>query len=162
MAKQTLLTQFNYTFYVLNHNTKDISDEESLRAPSDGGNTLNWVLGHILSTRNAIVKLLGAEPFWSEAQVKLYDRGSKPVTDAAIAVPLSQMVLDLEASQARIAAGLEQVTAEQLVEPAAFSPMNRDDETVGTLLAGLLFHEAYHSGQTGTMRHILGKEERLT
>lgn len=161
MAQQTLITQFGYTYYVLNHNMKDISDEESLRPPADGGNTMNWVVGHILSTRCSIVKMLGDELGWTEAQKIRYDRGSQTITDAGEAVPLSRMRLDLESSQAQIMDGLKNLTAEQLAAPAEFSPLNRDDETFGSLMAGLLFHEAYHAGQTGTMRHLLGKDGRL-
>ncbi len=40
------------------------------------------------------------------------------------------------------------------------SPLRK--ETVGTLLAGLVFHDAYHVGQTGLLRRIAGHAGVLT
>ena len=34
-------------------------------------------------------------------------------------------------------------------------------EAVGSLLAGLLFHEAYHVGQTGVLRRLIGMDGAL-
>jgi hypothetical protein len=42
--------------------------------------------------------------------------------------------------------------------PAPFSPTGNPDETVGSLLAAISFHEAYHVGQTGLLRRVVGRE----
>jgi uncharacterized damage-inducible protein DinB len=161
MSQEMLVKQFFYTHYVLKHNSLDVSDEESLRPPSDGGNSLNWILGHILSTRNSLLQLVGEASFWPKKQIELYKRGSEPVTDGATAIAYTQLLSDLDSSQATLIHGLENLSADHLAQPAE-SPTGGDDETIGSVLAMLLFHEAYHAGQTGTMRHILGKEGRIT
>jgi hypothetical protein len=42
--------------------------------------------------------------------------------------------------------------------PAPFSPSKNPKETLRSLLTTVLFHQAYHSGQTGLLRRIAGKE----
>ncbi len=54
-------------------------------------------------------------------------------------------------------AALGIVTPETLAAKAPFSPTNDPAETVGTLLAGFLFHEAYHAGQIALGRRLVGK-----
>ena len=60
-----------------------------------------------------------------------------------------------------IASALAKATPKQLSEKAAFSPTANPTETVGTLLASIAFHEAYHLGQTGLSRRLLGKPGAL-
>ncbi len=44
-------------------------------------------------------------------------------------------------------AGLGGLTEAVLASKAPFSPGDNPEETVGSLLAGLVFHEGYHCGQ---------------
>jgi uncharacterized damage-inducible protein DinB len=55
-------------------------------------------------------------------------------------------------------AGLSTLTAEAMGQPAPFSPSGNPDETVGSLVATVIFHQAYHSGQTGVLRRVSGKK----
>jgi len=38
------------------------------------------------------------------------------------------------------------------------SPTGNPNETVRTLLTTIMFHQAYHAGQTAVLRRIAGKE----
>ena len=62
------------------------------------------------------------------------------------------------ASQEGIEAGLRDLDAAAANAEAPFSPGGRDDETVGSLLAGLSFHESYHCGQLGVLRRSAGRD----
>ncbi len=53
--------------------------------------------------------------------------------------------------------GLAQVTEDQLSQKAPISPTENPDETIGSLLSTFAFHDAYHIGQTGVLRRIVGK-----
>ena len=155
---QTLSIQFGYIGFVFGGNLKGLSEEDGLKQPSPGGNCLNWVAGHIVGTRGALLEVLGQErPFPADKYAR-YDRGSEAVTGAEESVPLSEMLADFAATGDGLKAGLAGLTSERLAEKAPFSPGNDEKETVGSLMAGLAFHESYHCGQLGVLRRMAGAE----
>ena len=78
-----------------------------------------------------------------------------PIEEEPLAVSLEDLVAMLETSQESILAGLSEISDEALRAPA---PSGKEGETVETGLAGLVFHEAYHVGETGILRRLLGHE----
>jgi len=158
MNTELLSIQLGYTHYVLKKNTDGVSHEQSLHRPQPGGNCLNWVVGHIVASRNGFLEALGEEPVWAEEQAKPYRRGGKPMTDGSEAHELESLLKDLDASQERLMNGLKRLDPERLDDPAPFSPVNNENETLGSLFAGLTFHESYHAGQTGLLRRVMGLE----
>ena len=119
---------------------------------------MNWIVGHILANRNVVLQILGEETIWSKDETARYARGSKPVADPESAIPFERMLKDLEASQARITGGLERLGTTGLAEPVPSELIGGKEVSIGTALAGFLFHEAYHVGQTGIIRRLIGKE----
>ncbi|MCI0489736.1 MAG: DinB family protein [Blastocatellia bacterium] len=142
---------FGYNHLTLHENIAGLSHTDSLLQPHPGGNCLNWVLGHIVATRNQVLKLLGKEPILNEEEAALYKRGSAPIKDGSRALLLEKLLADLDLSQELIVAGLKEASEEDLMAPAG-------TETVGRQLALLHFHEAYHAGQIGLLRRLAGKE----
>lgn len=136
-------------------NLEGLTHEESLVQPQPAGNCLNWIVGHILANRAGILGLLVRDPVWNEQDAAPYQRGSTPLTDPEIAKNLDEMMALLEASQESILSGLSEISEEALQAPA---PSGKEGETAETGLAGLVFHEAYHVGETGILRRLLGHE----
>lgn len=151
MDPKSLEMLFGYNHLTLHENIKGLSHADSLLQPYPGGNCLNWVLGHIVATRNHVLKLLNKEPILNEEEAALYKRGSPPVADGARALPLERLLSDLDLSQKLIVAGLKEASEADFRVLAG-------NETVGRQLALLHFHEAYHTGQTGLLRRLAGKE----
>lgn len=85
-----------------------------------------------------------------------YARGSRPIADDE-ALELSRLTAAWDECTARMDAGLAAVTAELFAAPAPFSPSDDPDETIGSLLTTVAWHQAYHAGQTGLLRRIAGK-----
>ncbi len=155
-----IAAQLQYTDYVIRHNADGVTDDEALVQPDPGGNCFNWIVGHILSTRHGFLAVLDQEMVWDEDTRNRYRRSSDPVSGAGNGViPLSQMLADLVVLQERTVAGLASLDDATLAEKAAFSPGNNPNETVGSLLVILAFHESYHAGQTGILRKLIGKSE---
>ncbi len=146
---------FGINYQVLQKNLEGVTQEDSLLQPFGGGNCLNWVLGHIVATRDGALQLLRQEPVWSKDQAANYRRGSAPIRDGAQALPLEKIVADLGQSQERLLAGLGQVTESELSAPG---PDRSVAETVGETLFVLHMHDAYHAGQTGLLRRMAGHE----
>jgi len=153
---ETLAIQFNYCAWTVKTNLDGISHEESLSVPP-GGNSVNWVLGHVVKARLGCLAMLDIPPVLDPARLDRYERGGAPLVDPAEAMELDVLLAAYNDAQAPILEGLTKMTAEQLNAPAPFSPGDNPHETVGTLLAGLAFHEAYHLGQLGVQRRMLGR-----
>ncbi len=160
MSTDLLAVQLGYNNYTFHKNTDGVSHEESLVQPHPGGNCLNWVVGHLATSRDLTRGVLGLEPVLGEHPV--YARSSEPLADAGKAEPFERLTAAFAKNQDDIAAAIAALTPEQLAAKAPFSPGNNPEETVGTLLAGLIFHEAYHIGQTGVLRRIAGHAGVLT
>ena len=144
------------TDQVLRMNLEGVNQDESLVQPQPAGNCLNWVVGHLVAVYNNALPLLGQESVEDPAVLRRYDRGSAPLADPAEAMELSELMSLWERITPRVDAGLAALTAEAMAQPAPFSPGDDPDETVGSLVATVLFHQAYHIGQTGVLRRIAG------
>src|SRR5437762_4909444 len=72
MTASFLSRMYEISYGALFRNLEGITHEESLIEPTPAGNTLNWVLGHIVATRNRMLPMLGAQPFWPPEQAFLY------------------------------------------------------------------------------------------
>ena len=151
MNSADLTRLFRINHGALHQNLEGLTHEDSLVQP-EAGNCLNWVLAHIVSSRNGLFKVMGSAPYWPEDLQTRYARGSAPVAAAADARPFEDLVRDFDATQERLLAELSEMPETKLQEPAL------RDMTVGEWISFLHFHEAYHIGQTGLLRRIAGKE----
>lgn len=155
---EALTVQYRYTGHAIRANLLGMSDEDGLVQPAPAGNCANWVAGHIAHSRVGTLALLGSYgPFLGDKYDR-YVRGSEPLTGDGDAVPLTEIVADLESSHLALLAALEELTDEALGAAAPVSFSGEEDETLGAVLAGLVFHEAYHAGQLGVLRRLGGHD----
>jgi uncharacterized damage-inducible protein DinB len=145
------------TDQVLKMNLKDITHEESLIAPQPAGNCLNWVVGHLVCIYNEMLPLLDQAPLAERDKLQRYARGTAPIQNATEAMQFGELQTLWQQTIARVEDGLANLTPEQLDSLAPSSPTNNPKETVRSLLTVISFHQAYHAGQTGTLRRIIGK-----
>jgi uncharacterized damage-inducible protein DinB len=155
---EVLRQQTQMTHKVVGVNVQGVTHEESLIQPTPGGNCLNWVLGHLVGVYNNVLPLMGQEPVMDKGALKRYARGTPPIEDPAEALDVQELLSGWDEATKRIDAGLAGLTAEVLDRPAPNSPSGNPNETVRSLLTTVLFHQAYHAGQTGILRRIAGKE----
>lgn len=142
---------------VVHANLAAVTHEESLVQPRPGGNSLNWVVGHLVCIYNNALPLVGQEPVAERAALRRCDRGSPPLADPAQAMDLRELMALWDTASQRMDAGLAALAPEVLDQPAPFSPSGDPNETVRSLIATILFHQAYHAGQTGVLRRVAGK-----
>lgn len=157
MNPETFLLQIGTCYHIVKANVGEVTHEESLKQPEPAGNCLNWVLGHLVATRSEFLRGLGAEPVWDEADCRRYARHGAPIKSAREAKLWDEIWKAYELTQQRILQSVSELTPQQLAQRAPFSPSNNPKETVGSLLAVFAFHDAYHTGQTGVLRRIVGK-----
>ena len=158
MHTKTIAYQFGLCSYILERNIEGVSHRESLITPQPGGSCLNWVLGHLVRTRNRGLGLFGQKPMYPNSEFDAYDdRGGVPFRPET-AIDFEELKRRFKALQEPLVNGLQGMSAEAMDQPAPFSPTGNPKETVGSLLAAFAFHEAYHVGQTGILRRVVGRE----
>ena len=154
MDTKALAYQYFLSARVTLKNLEGITHEHSVLQPKADGNCLNWNLGHMVRTRIKTLNILGKT---SPLPIDLFEAyGDAPVTDSHKAIAWSSLIDHYNALQKPIEDALHSMTAEQLGAKPPFSLTGNADETVGSLLAGLAFHEAYHCGQIGLGRRLAG------
>jgi uncharacterized damage-inducible protein DinB len=87
-----------------------------------------------------------------------YARGASPIRDRAEALTFEEILDAWNQAVERVDAGLAGLTPDVLDRPAPGSPTGNPKETVRSLLTTVMFHQAYHAGQTAVLRRIAGKE----
>lgn len=158
MDAKELSNLFRVSHSAITVNLEDFTHEQSLVQPPGAGNCVNWVLGHIVASRNGVLRLVGEEPVLHDAVAERYKRGSAPMANQLDAAPLDLLVKALGQSQERILSALGRIRELDLNKPAATPGSPTGDTSVGGQLAFLHFHETYHSGQLGILRRLVGKE----
>jgi len=148
--------QNKMVWFSVERNCAGVTHEESLVHPETGGNTMNWVVGHLVCVYNNVLPLLGQAPVMLTEKIKRYDRGSKPLPKEE-ALDFSELLSALHESVDRWDAGLATATHGTLDRKAPFSPFKDPNETVRSLIGFLMYHQSYHSGQTGVLRRVIGK-----
>lgn len=155
---ETLIPIFQRTSYIIHRQTEGTSNDESVIQPPVRGNCMNWILGHILTERNIVLKLLGYEPVFTPAETERYQRESEPVTGFADGLPFDQLIGKLEFSQQLIEEGLNKITTERLAEMAEAGTRK---DPVGAIIAYIHWHETYHTGQFELLRQLAGKNDKV-
>ena len=158
MSAATLSKLFEFTYNVTKQNIQGFNHEDSLVQPQAAGNCLNWLLGHIVDTRNSILELLGEKRIWTPEESKSYVRGSEPIHDDSNALRWDKITADFDSTQERLRAGLAKLTAEELAAPLPEDKNPFGLESVAMMLGAFSFHESYHAGQIGLIRRVLGRE----
>jgi hypothetical protein len=155
---ESLIQSFGVTHHIIRLQTDGLSHADSLLQPPFRGNCLNWVLGHILVGRNQVLNLLGEPPIWGEGERQLYESGSAPIMSEEQALPLDRLLADLDQSQQQIVTALEQISPENLGAVVEFRGSARP---LGQALAGLHWHETYHTGQLELLRQLAGTNDAI-
>jgi uncharacterized damage-inducible protein DinB len=152
-----LRRQVSMTHDAVRKNVEGLTHADSLVQPLPDGNRLNWVMGHLVLVDQRMLRRLGQPPVMPEEALARYGRGTPPLQEADEATDFRTLVDAWNASQPRLDAGLDALTPEALEAIAGATPAGAPTDTVRTLLATLVFHQAYHAGQTGVLRRIAGK-----
>ena len=135
-----------YNNVVFGRNIEDISHEESVRTVEGNPSTINWIIGHLLHNRLHIIRnILNKDVQTGLNLDDLYKGGTKP--DAGTAINLEDLKNFFNTTQGIIS---ESIHDEDAIAKESQDKINQ--------LAFFSFHEAYHLGQLGILRKMLGKQ----
>lgn len=132
-----------------------VSHEDSLGRPIAGGSSFNWLVGHLVVSRDDILELLGHDQLAGPEIHQLYARGSRPPGDDE-AVDFERLLRLFEAQGAALHEAVEHVDAGALERPREGGA-----SSVGAFVGFLVWHEAYHAGQAVLYRRAVGLESPI-
>lgn len=147
-----LARMFEVSYGALFRNLEGITHEDSLVFPKPGGNCANWILGHIVASRNRVMPLVNVIPIWTLETAFLYSGIEEAQWTTDKALSFREIQADLARTQQELLNALELLPDDRLEQNVSA------DRTVGEALGFLLWHESYHGGQIALLRRVLGKE----
>jgi uncharacterized damage-inducible protein DinB len=155
--QEKLANLFDATNFVVRRQTAGLTHADSLVQPPFRGNCLNWVLGHILISRDNLLETLEAEPIQSAAARQLYQTNSEAITSDEQAMQLDQLLQEFDRSKQALADALAQKKADEL---SAIVDQDRN-QSLEDRVRGFHWHETYHVGQLELLRQLAGKNDKI-
>lgn len=156
-VRDMLLQQFGAIYSIVARNVDGLMHADSL-APTAGGNTANWILGHLTNVQNGVMKVIGAPPVWESEQLERA-RFDHPIRDANEAIDWDTLVERFNSSRDACIAGLAALTDESLAEKMN-DAFGRPSTRAG-VLGVLAIHQCYHAGQLGMARRAAGRKTAI-
>jgi uncharacterized damage-inducible protein DinB len=157
MHAPTLTFQLELSNRLLEMNTADVSQEDSLATPPRGGSCLNQVVGHVTRTRNMALGTMGQKSPYPMEDFDPYDDRTGVPFRRDNALPIDELRRRFKAMQEPLIRAIKGMPAEVLAMKPPRPFTGEPNETIGSNLATFVFHECYHVGQTGVLRRVAGK-----
>jgi hypothetical protein len=156
MAAIHLIRQFQFDQMTMKRLLADVSHEDSIRETEPAGNCINWIVGHVIVARGKLLTVLGFEPVWYKNQTAVYGGGDVGKFSVEMAKSLPELLRLLDETMNALTETLSRVEA-ALLEPCDQLPHVSEGGTVADRVGAFACHEAYHVGQIGLLRRLLGK-----
>jgi len=157
-GRDLLVQQFGAIYSVIARNIEGLTHADSLAPTAGGGNTANWILGHVVNVQNAVMQIIGAPPVWESEQLARA-RFDHPIRNAADSIDWDTLLERFNASRGACLAALASLTDESLAEKMP-EPFGKESTRSG-LLGVLVVHQCYHAGQLGMARRAAGKKAAI-
>lgn len=158
-----MVSQLERQFRIINAQAQGITHEESLMQYPFRGNCFNWVVGHILMSRDRMLRVVQAEPVWTPSQWDRYERNSEPITSAddPEVIHFDKIMADLKTAHERLIECVKALTDEQLDAVGVSVIDGAREQSVFDWLTFLIWHEGYHVGQLEITRQLTGKNDKI-
>lgn len=144
---------------IIHEQVNGLTQADSLLQPQPGGNCLNWVLGHLLTSQLEVIRALGGSPPFPPALVARYDRDSLPIHGEEEGVlPLSTLLSMHDQVQGVLDKLLDTMKEEGFEREILVGERNQN---LGWRVFFLHFHYTYHIGQLEYLRQLAGKLDKI-
>jgi hypothetical protein len=141
--------------WLINRLVDGVTHAESLRAPGERINCMNWILGHIIAGRHKALALLGQDGFWDGARLQAYRTGSQAISADGQGLDFEELKRELARSQADLDRALG-AASDGLLETV--KKTDRGEKPVWEHVDGLGWHETFHVGQVDILRAYAHEE----
>lgn len=139
--------------------TKDLKQVDTLIQPQPGGNCLNWTLGHLLDGLLNILKVIGGMVPVDIPDLKRYQRESSPIRKDEPGILTPELLIEY-LNKVNI------ITVEHL-KSMSESDFDQEIELWGSqvrrgwVVFFYYFHYTYHIGQLECLRNLAGKTDKV-
>jgi uncharacterized damage-inducible protein DinB len=134
---------------------RGLNHSQMTSRPLETGNSMQWVLGHLINSRYTLCNYLGtglAQPF-----EKKFSRGSK-ISEIAQYPSPEDLLQTWKSISQELKQRFQRVTPELLAQPLTVDfPV--PEKTVRGAVFFLHLHESYHVGQLGYVRVLVGASQ---
>lgn len=156
---QAMADQFAVSLRVTHSQTNGLTHEQSLLQLPFRGNCMNWVLGHMLLSREEILDLLGMPRVFPHETWARYDSDSEPIRhDEADVLRLEKLLEMLDQQAPYLAQALLNTPAATY---ASEVPVGQNRRTIARRVLFYFFHESGHVGELGLLRQLTGVDDKV-
>lgn len=127
---------------------RDLDDSHRAFAPTPGGKTAGWLVGHLAVTGDFGRRLVGGKPICSKEWRALFNPGSHPAPDASIYPPMDALRDTMRTVYADLFESARGASDDLLSLPNPYTPAIEAFPSAGDFAAYLMTgHLAHHLGQ---------------
>ena len=144
MKQQLLLAQYELQSAWLLQRIESISEEQSHLRPTEKGNSIKWLTGHILNSRMIIHSLITGQVVQSP-YASLFGKGSTGELPSD-APTMTELIGAWKQLTAKFSNDLSALSEEKLATAPPFQT-SIPDQTFAGLIAYFAVHESFHIGQ---------------
>jgi len=132
--------------------TKELSQDESLLQPPFPTNCVNWIIGHILVSRDESIQLCGGK-LLDGVLINRYKSDSQPARNGDDDIRhFEDLLQDIDSSQELLGNLLSELSEDEL---NATVKTERGEKSRWQHIRGLHWHETYHIGQLELLRSFV-------
>lgn len=136
---------------------ESIPDEQFHLLPAGGGNSPNWIMGHLCLGNGFGMQLLGQDPEILKLTGAAYGPGSTPTEDQAALMSKSDLLSHFQSSRADLVDAISKTDAAVFSQPQPTPILAQQLPTIGDFIGHLLTtHLALHTGQLSAWRRSRG------
>lgn len=132
---------------------KNLCPEEWLKRPTESGNHIAWIVGHVTWARKRLLERLDTE--WSAPWLGMFVRGMKLDSNAEYPAP-DVMIAAWKEVGGVLSSSLQNAPHEVLAKDAAPPSPPTADGKISGVIRFLAWHETYHVGQISLVSCLLG------
>ncbi len=149
-----LIADYRRNTWIIREQNKGLTHVQALTQAPYNINCMNWVIGHILVSRDDVLVMLGAEPLFAP-HADPYRREADPITEDGPDVVSLEDLIDLVGKSQHAVADALSAAGDTL------ATRDEDGETLAERIRFQLWHDTYHTGQTDLLRQISGMDDSI-